>query len=259
MNVNDFSLLNVFTGNNARGNQNAVVLLDDITNDQQLKELAEDFNLPATTFLKRNEDDSFNVRWLAPSAEIFLCGHGTVGATHALTETLGLDEIHFRFAGGSIFGSRKGDRIEANFARIPLTETETPSHVIEGFKATPTAYYTSSNKQVVVFENEETIRTMKPNWEALRSSNIFGYVITAPGKEYDSVSRVILPHIPILEDQATGSAHVLLTEYWTKRLGKAEINAYQASARGGAMRCRIDDERVTLNACCKVFGTGKLC
>jgi predicted PhzF superfamily epimerase YddE/YHI9 len=44
----------------------------------------------------------------------------------------------------------------------------------------------------------------------------------------------------------TGSAHCAVGPYWGQRLGTSTLRAYQASARGGALRVRLDGSRVEL-------------
>ena len=44
----------------------------------------------------------------------------------------------------------------------------------------------------------------------------------------------------------TGSAHCALAPYWAARLGKTDLTAYQASARGGELRVSVLGERVLL-------------
>jgi predicted PhzF superfamily epimerase YddE/YHI9 len=63
---------------------------------------------------------------------------------------------------------------------------------------------------------------------------------------YDFVSRFFAPGAGINEDPVTGSAHCCLGPFWSMRLGKAEFVAYQASARGGAVRVRVSGQRVHL-------------
>jgi predicted PhzF superfamily epimerase YddE/YHI9 len=48
------------------------------------------------------------------------------------------------------------------------------------------------------------------------------------------------------EDPVTGSAHCCLGPFWRERLGKGELRAYQASARGGVVGVRVAGERVFL-------------
>ena len=48
----------------------------------------------------------------------------------------------------------------------------------------------------------------------------------------------------------TGSAHAVMVPYWAKRLGRDSFTAYQASARGGHVGCRLDGDRVVLGGGC---------
>ena len=48
----------------------------------------------------------------------------------------------------------------------------------------------------------------------------------------------------------TGSAHAALTPFWASRLGCDSLSAFQASARGGQLNCRMDGERVWLGGPC---------
>jgi predicted PhzF superfamily epimerase YddE/YHI9 len=63
---------------------------------------------------------------------------------------------------------------------------------------------------------------------------------------YDFVSCFFAPRAGIDEDPVTGSAHCCLGPFWSKRLGKDEFTAYQASERGGIVRVRVIGERVHL-------------
>jgi predicted PhzF superfamily epimerase YddE/YHI9 len=62
-----------------------------------------------------------------------------------------------------------------------------------------------------------------------------GVIVTAPGVEYDFVSRFFAPGSGIPEDPVTGSAHTSLAPYWSERLGRDTLVGYQASARGGVV------------------------
>ena len=65
---------------------------------------------------------------------------------------------------------------------------------------------------------------------------------TARGRETDCVSRSFCPKLSIAEDPVCGSAHCQIADYWSKELGKKQIYAYQASNRGGYLRCQLQDE-----------------
>jgi hypothetical protein len=85
----------------------------------------------------------------------------------------------------------------------------------------------------------------------LRAHGFWGFIATAPGKEklsngkpFDFVSRFFAPAKGVPEDPVTGSAHCALVPYWAKRLGRNDLHAFQASARGGELFCRADGARV---------------
>ena len=48
----------------------------------------------------------------------------------------------------------------------------------------------------------------------------------------------------IAEDPVTGSAHCCLAPYWSNKLNKSELKAYQASKRGGELLLKLDGDRV---------------
>jgi len=72
--------------------------------------------------------------------------------------------------------------------------------------------------------------------------------VTAPASRpgADFVSRFFAPAVGIPEDPVTGSAHCTLAPYWAERLGRSDLTGYQASARGGTVRVRVEGERVLL-------------
>jgi len=74
-------------------------------------------------------------------------------------------------------------------------------------------------------------------------------MITAASDEdaFDFVSRFFAPGAGVDEDPVTGSAHCALTPYWATKLGRDELVGYQASARGGIVRCRVVGDRVRLS------------
>ena len=71
---------------------------------------------------------------------------------------------------------------------------------------------------------------------------------TARGNETDCVSRSFCPKLGIAEDSVCGSAHCQIADYWSKKMGKRQIYAYQASKRGGYLYCRSEENnRITIS------------
>ncbi|MGE5855277.1 MAG: PhzF family phenazine biosynthesis protein, partial [Syntrophaceae bacterium] len=64
--------------------------------------------------------------------------------------------------------------------------------------------------------------------------------------DYDFVSRFFAPAVGVDEDPVTGSAHCCLGPYWSGKLGRKSLRAYQASSRGGILRIGLKGDRVLI-------------
>jgi PhzF family phenazine biosynthesis protein len=87
-----------------------------------------------------------------------------------------------------------------------------------------------------------------------------GVIVTArsASPEFDFISRFFAPGSGIDEDPVTGSAHTALGPYWAGILGKTDMVAFQASARGGVVKVRVAGDRVKLGGQAVTVMTGEL-
>jgi PhzF family phenazine biosynthesis protein len=260
---NALSIIAVFTSQKRgfTGNTAAVLLTKSPLSETEMARLAADFNQPATTFLwPAKEEHHYHVRWFAPDSEIGLCGHGSLAAMAYLHHQLGLDKSTLLYSSGQIecYVNPDGScsmKIEA----IPvLNQKPTPAILEEGLGVKVQEYYTTANKDIVVLGSEEELRNMTPDFEKLREYEVFGYAVTAPGREVDFVSRTIVPHVMQLEDHATGSSHAALAPFWSKRLAKTKMDALQLSRRGGAFGCEVQSNHVILTGNYTLIAEGNL-
>jgi predicted PhzF superfamily epimerase YddE/YHI9 len=112
---------------------------------------------------------------------------------------------------------------------------------------------------LVLLDAASTVRGLQPDFKAIARLDAAGVVVTAPGENgYDCVSRYFAPSKGIDEDPVTGGAHCALAPFWCERLGKREIRAFQASARGGEMVCRLAGNRVELEGDCVFYMEGEV-
>jgi predicted PhzF superfamily epimerase YddE/YHI9 len=121
----------------------------------------------------------------------------------------------------------------------------------------PVEYY-KGNYYLAVFENEEEIIHMQPDFQAIADLKVGGLIVSAPGKEVDFVSRFFAPEFGINEDPVTGSAHTLLTPFWAKRFGKTSMLARQLSQRGGTLFCEDHGSRVKISGNAQLFMIGEI-
>src|SRR2546425_143381 len=105
-----------------------------------------------------------------------------------------------------------------------------------------TAFLVAENIDYLLeVDSEATVRSLEPDFSALRRVEARGVIVTSraatPG--YDFVSRFFAPRAGVNEDPVTGSAHCALAPFWSARLQRTEMTAYQASPRGGVVRVRL--------------------
>jgi len=243
--------VDAFTHRAFAGNPAAVCILTEPRDAIWMQNVAREMNLSETAFLLRQED-GYELRWFTPSVEVDLCGHATLASAHILWEHNLLPpsmEARFHTRSGLLTAECRGDWIELNFPATPDWPVSAPSMLGEALGVT--AKYTGKSRFDYLFEvdSEDTVRNLKPDFNLLRKIVARGVIVTsqATSPGYDFVSRFFAPGAGIDEDPVTGSAHCCLGPFWSKRLGKNQLLAYQASRRGGTVRVRVAGERVYLS------------
>lgn len=243
--------IDAFTAEPFKGNPAAVCLLDRERDEVWMQNVAAEMNLSETAFLLTRED-GFSLRWFTPVIEVDLCGHATLASAHALWEenVLAANETaRFHTRSGLLTAARAGDWIELDFPATREQTADPPPALLESLGIS-VPVYVGRNKfdYLVELESEEAVRNLDPDHAQLRGVPVRGVIVTSrsSNRDFDFVSRFFAPGSGVDEDPVTGSAHCCLTPYWSARLGKTEMVAYQASSRGGVVRVRLDGDRVKL-------------
>jgi PhzF family phenazine biosynthesis protein len=116
--------------------------------------------------------------------------------------------------------------------------------IMSGFNICPVAAYLGKTDYMLIFDNEEQISNIIPDYPVIEQWPVRGVIVTAPGVGSDFVSRFFAPQSGVNEDPVTGSAHTSLTPYWSAKLNKNELTAIQLSPRRGFLQCTNLQDRV---------------
>lgn len=249
--------LDAFTSRRFAGNPAAVMLFEKYPDEGTLQALAAENNLAETAFLVPDGGD-FQIRWFTPTVEVPLCGHATLASAAVVMERLEprREKVVFRSASGPLAVRRSGSGYVMDFPARRCTPAEPPPGLVEAIGAFEETLWDGFNF-VVRLAAEEDVRGLSPDLTAIARLPGAGVIVTAAGSgTYDCVSRYFAPAKGIPEDPVTGGAHCALAPYWAERLGKTDIHAFQASARGGALHCRLRDDRVELEGSCVFYLEG---
>jgi len=86
----------------------------------------------------------------------------------------------------------------------------------------------------------------------------FAVIVTAPGKDVDFVFAILRSREGSVRGPRNRLAHCTLIPYWSNRLGKKKLHAYQVSRRGGELWCEDRGERVTMSGKGALFLEGTI-
>lgn len=241
--------IDAFTDKLFSGNPAAVCPLEKWLPEEKLQAIAAENNLAETAFYVK-KDNEYEIRWFTPTVEVDLCGHATLASAKVLYDfgNHQEDEIVFNSPrSGVLKVSRKGDMYTLDFPADKYERSELSPEILACFSMQPVEVYRGKTDLMLVFNSEEEIKKIVPDFNAMMKIKVRGIVVTAPGTTADFVSRFFGPQSGINEDPVTGSAHTTLTPYWSQKTGKRELNAIQLSARKGFLTCTYLGNRVLIS------------
>ncbi|NVJ52566.1 MAG: PhzF family phenazine biosynthesis protein [Campylobacteraceae bacterium] len=241
--------VDAFTNKIFKGNSAAVIILEEWLEEELMQEIAIENNLSETAFAKKCEDSTYEIRWFSPITEIDFCGHATLATAFILFSKNNLKKVTFKAAAVGNMDVKQLDNgyIEMIFPnRKPKLVTDIPNELINGLSINPKEVFVNQQAYFAVYEKEEDIYNMEVNLEEIKKLGPLDVTITAKSKEYDFISRYFWPANGGVEDPVTGSMHTGAAALWAEKLNKNELIAYQASKRGGHLKCIVDDENVTI-------------
>ena len=260
-----------------QGNPAAVLVLDQWLDVSLMQNIAAENNLAETAFVKKMDDQNYAIRWFSPEVEVAFCGHATLASAFVLFRDFTSAKcinFHVKDLGIFIVHQAEDGKIHMNFPiRRPQRLIEYPELIHQAIDRPIVEVYRNAQAYILVCATEADVREAQPNFDVIRSlagPNLLrtaitaatikesepslDVAITANAANYDFVSRYFAPHIGIDEDPVTGSLHTGLAPLWAEKLGKNQLVAFQASARGGELHCVMkENERVEISGYAKLF------
>ena len=240
------------------GNPAAVCPLEKWITDELMQKIAGENNLSETAFFIRNGDE-FEIRWFTPASEVDLCGHATLASAHVIFHHLDYDKdiILFSSKSGRLPVSREGEVITLDFPTAEYHAVKEYGKLSRALCKEPLEVY-EGKKLLALYENENDIIQMNPDFELLKELDAEGVIITSKGEIVDFVSRFFAPKIGINEDPVTGAAHTMLIPFWAQKYNKNNLTALQLSERKGELICKLAGNRVKISGKAITYLNGKI-
>ncbi|XP_066534915.1 phenazine biosynthesis-like domain-containing protein 2 [Hoplias malabaricus] len=252
------------------GNPAAVCLLEKALPEELYQKIASEMNLSETAFimkLKSTDDFTsgarFSLRWFTPIHEIILCGHATLASAAVLfyKKENSNAEVAFETLSGEVRVRKQEEVLVLDFPNNkPEVQDKSEYHDLLkaafGEMCIEEVCLCKKTKNLLVHLadpcDRSVLMSIKPEAEKLLrhedGTKIRGMIPTIKGEsKYDFFSRYFSPWHGVYEDPVCGSAHTVLGPYWSEKLGKKKLLAYQCSRRGGELQVELrDDGRVEI-------------
>ncbi|RXJ88357.1 phenazine biosynthesis protein PhzF [Arcobacter sp. CECT 8983] len=241
--------VDAFTNKTFKGNSAAVIILEEWLEEELMQEIAIENNLSETAFAKRCEDSSYEIRWFSPITEIDFCGHATLATAFILFNKYDFKKVTFKAAA---VGNMDVTQLDDGYIKMvfpnrkPILVSDIPNELINGLSIKPKEVFVNQQAYFAVYEKEDDIYNIEVNLEEIKKLAPLDVTITAKAEKYDFITRYFWPANGGIEDPVTGSMHTGAAPLWAEKLNKNELIAYQASKRGGDLKCIVDDKNVTI-------------
>ncbi|NWH74842.1 PBLD protein, partial [Piaya cayana] len=290
--------VDAFTNQPFSGNPAAVCLLENDLDEDLHQKIATEMNLSETAFIRKlrpgddfTKSSCFGLRWFTPTNEVPLCGHATLASAavlfHVKKNTNSV--LTFVTLSGELKAKQVGDHIVLD---LPAYSTYPQGNNISysndhvflcllqllhqaavGDLVVQDLRYSPDTKKFLVRLSDAYERSVLEELQVRaqrflqveKTGKVKGLILTLKGKSsgkdkgHDFYSRYFAPWYGVLEDPVTGSAHAVLSKYWSEQLGKKEMLAFQCSRRGGELKISLrDDGRVDIAGKSAVVFKGNL-
>lgn len=258
----DIYVVDAFTDEQFKGNSAAVVPIEHWLPDALMLNIAAENNLSETAFIRCVGHNQYEIRWFSPITEIDFCGHATLASAYVLFNECGVkNQIEFvtKAVGKLTVILNDNNDIEMTFPnQIPEVVKDIPEALLTGLSKVPVEVLKNRQAYFVVLGCEQDVLDVTYNAERLKQLAPLDVVVTATSHRFDFVSRYFWPANGGDEDPVTGSIHSGLAPYWADKLAKADLLAYQASKRGGVLRCQVLEHTIVISGRAVMYLKGKI-
>lgn len=246
-------IVDSFTKLPFKGNPAGVCFPDHKLADEKMLMIAREVGFSETAFVhETGQAGVYAIRYFSPKKEIPLCGHATLASAKIIFRNTKDNEIHF-ITGENIdlFITKKVDEITMQFPVYTTVAAAVPSAMLQALGLTEVKQTSLSPKnKIIIIEitDSDVLASLQPDFNALLGSyeGINGVLVTAPSgtSDYDFHYRYFWPWAGTNEDPVTGGVQTFLTKYWSEKLGKTRMAAFQSSPRTGSMKVELSGETV---------------
>lgn len=229
--------------------------------------VAQELNLSETAFVTAMVGSGhYAIRFFSPKMEIPLCGHATLAAAKVLQTDHANAAIYFvTRAGLRLATSRDGEQVLLTMPVYETTVARAPAALLAAL-GIESVLHAALNEQLRILlleiDDPQALTRLQPDFHALQASHdgINGVLVTARSidESADYHYRYFWPWSGTNEDPVTGGVQTFLAPFWSRKLQRKQLRAFQSSARTGKMEVTVGELSLQIRASAVVVFEGRL-
>ena len=260
-------IVDSFTEKPFKGNPAGVCFPEQDISEGHMQHIASELGMSETAFVRPNGNaGTYHIRYFSPKMEIPLCGHATLASAKVLFQNKDVNEIHFiTIQNLNLRIRRQEDEVTMEFPVYDTIAKEAPALLVGALgldEVKNSVYNAEHNILLLEIADSDVLANLNPVQNVLVNSHsgINGVLVTAASRDqkYDYHYRYFWPWAGTDEDPVTGGVQTFLGKYWSKRLDKKTMNAFQSSLRTGHMKVEVSEKNVTLTSQAVIILEGNL-
>lgn len=210
--------------------------------DILLQKIAKQNLFAETAFIVQKEKQNPELRWFTVSQEVDFCGYGTISAAFVFLNYVHKDANQVTFNTknyGSISVVKDCSTFKIKVGPKPPLTNVFDKKVFEALSGEkPEMKTTARGDILIIYDKEEDVLSIKPDFKKLMACGYYGYILTSSGSKSDYVYRYFSPRMTnVWEDPVNCASQTVLIPYWSERLKKQKLHGKSASERGGELFC----------------------
>jgi len=264
--VISLSTINVFSRGPLLGNKAIVAISDNPEPGSLSLKLIRQINEAALCFVSpdhaANIDDrsytdgaGYQVRCFSPSGPISFCGHGLMAAAHKLFSLHQSSSIRLLSGKQQFIAEKTSQGVKLFCPRITTLLHRAPTHIKRCFDLKPEHIASAGGKQgywIFNFADGTDLNKLRIDHARLKHCGKRAVIVTSLCEQRKATKNTICrmryfaPQYGAREDQATGSACVIVADFWQKKLREKSFTIVQQSKDGGFMTVECNHDTIAL-------------
>ena len=262
-----FYIVDTFSKDAFHGSPTAVFLVDDLSNEELLQNMAIEINTPESIFIKELQHGDFEIVCFCQSTKGMFFGNGLFAAAEVIYRKQNkLTTFNF-ICGNKIYQVDHQDNkeIKIKFSTLTLNKVSMPSSLTSALDGELVVSIAEcKNDLIVEIRSPKRVFNLIPNMDILKGIDYNLIILTADTHyetevDYDFCAKVFAPKLGIFNDIISPFAHVKLAAYWVDRMEKNEFIGHQASEfRTGYSKVSYGEEFTYISGNCIISATGEM-